>query len=138
VGYGDRRTARNIHWSDTDGRYGCIRALGPDCLRTVAGRDIICVGYLEWQAIARMRSGNDDRLSFAQSPDGTTLAVSGEAGTIPLGDGKTYTLRRTLHDDVDGPMGLVVFSPDNKRLLSTSTGGDAELWMWRWASMSPK
>jgi WD40 repeat protein len=80
------------------------------------------------KAIARMRSGNDDGLSFAQSPDGTTLAVSGEAGTIRLWDGKTYALRRTLHDDVDGPIGLVAFSPDNKRLLSTSTGGDAELW----------
>lgn len=80
------------------------------------------------KAIARMRSGNDNGLSFAQSPDGTTLAVSGEAGTIRLWDGKTHALLRTLLGDVDGPTGLVAFSPDNKRLLSTSTGGDAELW----------
>jgi WD40 repeat protein len=80
------------------------------------------------KAVAQMQFGNDDGLSFAQSPDGATLAVSGSAGTIRLWDGNTYALRRTLLGDVDGPIGLVVFSPDSKLLVSTSIGGDAELW----------
>ena len=80
------------------------------------------------KAVAQMQFGNDDGLFFAQSPDGATLAVAGSAGTIRLWDGKTYALRRTLLGDVDGPIGLLAFSPDNKLLLSTSTGGDAELW----------
>ncbi len=80
------------------------------------------------KAVAQMQSGNDNGLAFAQSPDGATLAVAGEAGTIRLWDGKTYAPRRTLDPDVDGAIDLLVFSPDNKSLLSTSIGGDAELW----------
>ncbi len=55
--------------------------------------------------------------SLAVSPDGSTLAVGGEAKTVQIFDLKTRRLKTTLQGH-DHPVESLAFSPDSKTLVS--------------------
>ncbi len=73
------------------------------------------------------RNSLRDVLTF--SPDGKTVAWSGVESTadIFLIEARTQQVRRRLHTG-SSPIGLLVFSPDGRRLLSAGPAGAALVW----------
>ena len=65
--------------------------------------------------------------SVAFSPDGQTLAMAIDNGTVKLWDPETGSVRRTLSGH-RGPVWSVVFSPDGQTLATGCDDGTARLW----------
>jgi WD40 repeat protein len=72
--------------------------------------------------------GRDFARALAASPDGALVACSTEAGEVRLFDPLKGELIESLHGHMNGAFGLA-FSPDGRRLVSTSHGREAvKLW----------
>ncbi len=65
--------------------------------------------------------------TIAYSPDGKWLAVGGQRNTITLRDASTFNEVRTLTGH-NGMLFRLVFTPDSKSLLSSSSDGTVRLW----------
>src|SRR6202012_3258606 len=66
--------------------------------------------------------------AMAFSPDGTTLALASDDGTIKLWDTRSGALQQTLKGHKDRGVNAVAFSPDGTTLASVSSDGTIELW----------
>src|SRR5207247_11392303 len=72
--------------------------------------------------------GRDFSWQLAISPDGELVATSSDSGLVRLFNPAKGELIDSLHGHLNGAYG-VAFSPDGRRLLSTSTSREAvKLW----------
>jgi len=65
--------------------------------------------------------------SVSISPDGSTIAVAGDAPTIELWDLRSRSRRKVLEGQA-GRIGRVTFSPDGATLASADWNGEVQLW----------
>jgi hypothetical protein len=65
--------------------------------------------------------------AVAFSPDGNTIAMGHDDGTVKLWDVKTGELRRTMHAH-GSPIWAIAYSPDGKTLATGSTDSTVRLW----------
>ena len=79
------------------------------------------------QSILRKVPTSDDPWAVAFSPDGKTLGVSTQAGTVDLFDADTYELKNTVRGHARLIPGLA-FSPDGKYFATGSEDGTMKLW----------
>ena len=81
--------------------------------------DLFTVLQRSPHALSQVRFGGDGLLGVAVSPDGHTLAVSGDNGTLVFWD--TRTMRRIGNpEQIGGMSGGIAFSPDG-RLVAVLT-----------------
>ena len=81
----------------------------------------------EGRVLARLTGQPSWIRSVSVSPDGTTIAVAGDASTIELWDLRSRSRRKVLEGHV-GRIGKVVFSPDGGTLASADWNGEVRLW----------
>jgi WD40 repeat protein len=80
------------------------------------------------QQAPRRVPGRHTSADLAVSPDGRLVASSGQGGAVRLFDPVKGELIATLHGHLNSAQGLA-FSPDGRRLISTSSGRQAiKLW----------
>jgi len=65
--------------------------------------------------------------SMAFSPDGQTLAMGIDDGTVKLWDLVSGEVAHTIHAH-QGPIWTLAYSPDGKRLVTASDDGPAKIW----------
>ena len=81
----------------------------------------------EGRVLARLTGQPSWIRSVSVSPDGTTIAVAGDASTIELWDFRSRSRRKVLEGHAGG-IQEVVFSPDGGTLASADWNGEVRLW----------
>ncbi len=111
---------------------GALLAVGGRVLvvarQTSNGHEIAFYDLARPGRTPRRFTGRDNPTHLAVSPDGGLVASASESGAVRLFDAITGGLLETLHGHLNGAFGLA-FSPDGRRLISTSGGREAvKLW----------
>jgi eukaryotic-like serine/threonine-protein kinase len=90
--------------------------------------EIVFYDLARSQQPPRRVPGRHVSVDVAVSPDGSLVASTSESGMVRLFDPLKGELIETLHGHLNGAFGIA-FSPDGRRLISTSNGREAvKLW----------